>query len=45
MIKSYLSNIINDHKEEWKVQLTIEINFISSKDSNESHKHSNFDRL
>ena len=33
MIKQYLRDIINDHKtqEEWKIQLTIEINFISSK--------------
>ena len=39
MIRSYLSNIINDHKTqgEWKAQLTIGINFISSKDSNETH--------
>ena len=39
MIRSYLSHIINDHKTqgEWKTQLTIGINFISSKDSNETH--------
>ena len=38
MIKSYLNNIINDHKTqgEWKIQLTIPINFISSQDSNET---------
>ena len=55
MNKSYLSNIINDHKisgltryhsgnktwvketsSEWKIQLTIAINFISSKDSDET---------
>ena len=32
-----MSNIINDHKTqgEWKIQLTIAINFISSKDSDE----------
>ena len=35
-IKRYLSDIINDHKiqGEWKIRLTMEINFISSKDSN-----------
>ena len=55
MIKSYLSDIINNHKtpglvryhsgdktwleetsSEWKIQLTIAINFISSKDSDET---------
>ena len=38
MIRPYLSNIINDHKTqgEWKIQLTITINFISSKDSDEA---------
>ena len=55
MMKSYLSDIINDHKTqgkwginsvnkmiehktqcEWKIQLTIAINFISSKDSDET---------
>ena len=38
MIKQYLSNIINDLKNQgqWKIQLTMEINFISSKDSNET---------
>ena len=37
LIRPYLYNIINDHKKlgEWKIQLTISINFISSKDSNE----------
>ena len=32
MITPYLSNIINDHKtrDEWKIQLTTAINFISS---------------
>ena len=35
MIKEYLRDIINDHKtqDEWKIQLTMEINFIFSKDS------------
>ena len=38
MIRQYLSDIINDHKThtDWKIQLTMEINFISSKDSNET---------
>ena len=38
MIRQYLSDIINDHKTqgEWKIQLTMDINFISSKDSNET---------
>ena len=37
-IKPYLSNMINNRKTqgEWKIQLTMEINFISSKDSNEA---------
>ena len=35
MIRPYLRDIINNHKTqgEWKIQLTIAINFISSKDS------------
>ena len=38
MITSYLSNMINDYKtrREWKIQLTMSINFISSKDSDET---------
>ena len=38
MIKPYLSDIINNHKTqgEWKIQLTIAINFFSSKDSEET---------
>ena len=38
MIRLYLSNTINDYKTqgEWKIQLIIAINFISSKDSNET---------
>ena len=37
-IRTYLSNIISYHKNqgEWKIQLTMAINFISSKDSNET---------
>ena len=39
MIRPYLSDIINDHQTqgEWKIQLTIAINFIFSKDSDETH--------
>ena len=40
MIESYLVDMINDHKNkgEWKIQLTAEINFISSiPDSDETH--------
>ena len=38
MIRPYLSDMINDHKSrrEWEIQLTIQINFISSKDSEET---------
>ena len=33
----YLSDIINDHKvEEWKIQLGMRVNFISSKDTGET---------
>ena len=37
MIKPYLRDIINDHKTQgrWKIQLTMTINFISSKVSDE----------
>ena len=38
MIRPYLGDITNDHKtqEEWKIQLTMIINFISSKDYDET---------
>ena len=38
MIRPYLSDMINYHKseEEWKIQLTLAINFMSSKDSEET---------
>ena len=38
MIKPYLIDVINDDKtrREWKIQLTMKINFISSKDSEET---------
>ena len=37
MIRPYLSHIIDDHKNELKIQLTVGINFISIKDSSETH--------
>ena len=39
MIKPYLRDMINDHKTrtEWKIQFPLQINFISSKDSKETH--------
>ena len=38
IMRPYLSNMINDHKTigEWKIQLTMQINFISHKDSEET---------
>ena len=38
MIKPYLRDMINDHetRREWKIQLTMQINFVSSKDSEET---------
>ena len=39
MITPYLINIINNHKtqgDEWKINLIIAINFVSSKDSDEA---------
>ena len=36
MIRPYLSNIIDGHKDEWKIQLTKKINFISIKDFSET---------
>ena len=53
-IKKYLDKIrpclsdINDHKNqgEWKIQLTIAINFVSSKDTDEKHTmHSKGDNI
>ena len=37
-IRPYLSDIINEHKnkDEWKIQINISINFISSKDSDKA---------
>ena len=36
MIRPYLSDVINNHRtrREWKIQLTMTVNYISSKDSN-----------
>ena len=38
MMRPYLSDIINDHKTEgeWKIQLTMTIDFMSFKDSEET---------
>ena len=38
MIKQYLRDMINNHKtrREWKIQLTMQIKLISSKDSEET---------
>ena len=38
MIRPYLSDMINDHRtqSEWKIQLTIQISFIFSEDSEET---------
>ena len=42
MTRQYLSNTINDNKiqREWKVQLTVAIDFISSNDSHETRTKS-----
>ena len=43
MIRFHLRDIIDDHKDGWKMQLTTEVTFVSVKDSNESsiiHIHS-----
>ena len=48
MIRTYLSGIINDYKTqgEWKINLTLTTNFISSKDSDETQiMHSRNDNL
>ena len=43
MIMPYLSDLINDHKNirnesnEWKIQLNMSVNFISSNDTGEIH--------
>ena len=42
MTRQYLSNTINDNKiqREWKIQLTVAIDFISSNDSHETRTKS-----
>ena len=47
MIKPYLSNIINDHKNEWEIQLSTKTGFIPSEDSEhfEDSKYSNETRF
>ena len=48
MIRQYLSDIINDCKtqDEWKIQLTVEMNFLPSKDSNETRTmHTKIDNI
>ena len=46
MIRPYLSDLINDHKNqgEWKICLTMAINFISSTDSTRT-MHSKSDNI
>ena len=36
LIRTYLSNTIDDHKDKWKIQLTMEINFFSTTISSET---------
>ena len=36
MIRQYLSKIINDHDHEWKIQLSMKISFVPSKDPEDS---------
>ena len=36
MIRQYLSDIINDHKDEWKIQISTRIIFFPSVDSEDS---------
>ena len=48
MIRQFLNDIISDDKtqSEWKIQLTMKINFISSKDSNETRSmHTKSDNI
>ena len=47
-IEPYLNDLIHNHKTqgEWKIQLTMAVNFISSKDSNETRTmHKNGDDI
>ena len=48
MIRQYLSDITNSHKtqNEWKIQLSLTINFVSSKDFKETRTiYTNSDKL
>ena len=48
MIRPSLSDVINNHKTpgEWKIHLIIAINFVSSKDSDETRTmHSKYDNI
>ena len=48
IIKEYLNDIIHNHKTqgEWKIQLTLAINFLSPKDFKETRTmHSNSDNM
>ena len=45
-IRPYLKDIINNVTDAWKIQIAIEINFISSKDNDEEHViHSKNDNI
>ena len=38
MIRPYLSDVVNDHKtKEWKIQINMQVNFVSSNDTEETH--------
>ena len=37
MVRQYRSDIINDHKDEWKIQLSMTISFVPSEDSDDSN--------
>ena len=37
MVRQYRSDIINDHKDEWKIQLSMRISFVPSEDSDDSN--------
>ena len=44
MIEPYLSNIKNDHKNEWKIQLSMRIYFVPSIDSKDSEDSGDFNK-
>ena len=37
MVRQYRSDIINDHKDEWKIKLSMRISFVPSEDSDDSN--------